>query len=150
MKYQLWHKDEYNTSIIVGTYDEPASALTKARSLVTEANFSNSLSAAEQMRNIESYLVEIKHNGEIASDTYYAGNRRGGKFWKFSAKDNVVESFEPDAISVSIYIGSKFTKTNGQNIEKRVYLQNEKKIDVTKIDDALLNAKGMYFVVPID
>ena len=150
MKYQLWNQDEYKTSVIVGTYNNYEDAVQKARTLVTEANFTNSLSALEQMRNIEAYLVEFSKNGKVDEKTIYAGNRRGGKFWRFSVGDNKVTTIDPEKTEVSIYIGSKFSKVAGDNVETKIYLQDDKKRPVNNIEHESLIGKSIYFIVPIE
>lgn len=150
MKYQLWTQDEYGTSAIVGTFEKHQDAIAKARKLVTDANFSNSLSSIEQMRNIEAYLVEICKNDKIDDNFVYAGNRRGGKFWYFKAGEKTIETFDADKLPVSIYIGSKFDKVSGENVEKKIYLLNDKKKQVDRVNDDLLAGKAIYFVVPME
>lgn len=150
MKYQLWTQDEYRTSAIVGTYEKYADAVQKARTLVTEANFTNSLSALEQMRNIEAYFVEMSSNGKIDEKVIYAGNRRGGKFWSFAVGDNKVNTIDPAKTEVSIYIGSKFAKADGKSVETKVYLQDDKKRFVKNVDHELLDGKAIYFIVPVE
>jgi hypothetical protein len=150
MKYQLWNQDEYGTGVIIGTYTEYKEAVSKARSLVTEANFTNSLSVMEQMRNIEAYFVELQKNGKIDEKAIYAGNRRGGKYWSFKVGESKVDTIDPEKTSVSIYIGSKFAKVAGENVETKVYLVDEKKRPVTTLDHQTLAGKAIYFIVPID
>jgi hypothetical protein len=150
MKYQVWNQDEYGKGVIIATFDEYADAIKKARQLVTDANFSNSLSATEQMRNIEAYLVEIVADDKIDENNIYAGNRRGGKFWNFKVGQSKMTTFDPNKMEVNIYIGSKFAKTKDGNIETKVYLTDEKKRIIKKIDHDILGGKSIYFIVPLD
>jgi hypothetical protein len=150
MKYQLWNQDEYGTTAIIGTFQKHDEAVSKAKSLVTNANFSNSLSSLEQMRNVEAYFVEFKNNGKISDKTIYAGNRRGGKFWQFKVGDNSIESFNPSQSDVAIFIGNKTVMQNGKNAEKSIYLQNDKKNDINRVNDSILAGKSIYFIVPIE
>lgn len=150
MKYQLWNQDEYGTGSIVGTFDSSEEAVTRARELVTSANFGNSLSALEQMRNIESYFVEIlgKKN-TIDSNVVYGGNRRGGKFvtYKIGSADPV--EFAPEKASVRIYVGSKFTKKGSLREEAKIYMTDDKGNLISSMNHKSLAGKSVYFVVPL-
>lgn len=150
MKYQLWNQDEYGKGVIIGTFDNHEDAIKKARGLVSDANFSNSLSTLEQMKSIEAYFVEIMDNDMINYDNIYAGNRRGGKYWSFKVAEGKTTAFDPSTTKVSIYIGSKFAKTKDGNVETKVYLLDEKKRPVRSVNHDILAGKSIFFIVPID
>lgn len=149
MKYHLVYKDEYGTTGILGTFEDVSKAISKARTLVTDANFSNSLSEAEQMKNIEAYFVEFGTTDDIREDQIYLGHRRAGKFWIYTLGDDAEKSFEADANPVRIYIGSKFSKNAGENVEKRVYLHDEKKRVINSVNNSYLHGKGLYYIQPV-
>lgn len=149
MKYHLVYKDEYGTTGILGTFDDHSAATSKARTLVTDANFTNSLSEAEQLKNIEAYFVEFGEQQNIDTNHMYIGHRRAGKYWSFVVGDDVEKSFDAASTPVSIYVGSKFTKSQGENIEKRVYLYDEKKRVINTLTNSFLNGKGLYYIQPV-
>lgn len=153
MKYQLWNKDEYGMTSIVGTFLETKEAIQKARELVTASNFSNSLSSNEQMRNIESYFVDLKNKkGSVDEKVIYSGNRRGGKHCSLKIGEKETSVMDITDTEVLIYVGSKFAKdkTANKQVEEKVYLKDEKGNLVTKIDHSLLKSKSVYFVVPLE
>jgi len=138
MKYQLWSRDEYGTSSIVGTFSTSEDALQKARTLVTDANFNNSLSSGEQLKTVEAYMVELDKG-------VYAG-----------MSQNKHSSFTKGAAApleklplVNVYIGSKFAKKDAKMVESKVYMKDEKGKAVNSLDHASLRGKTVYFVRPI-
>jgi hypothetical protein len=150
MKYQLWNQDEYGTGAIIGTFDSADKAISQARQLVTSANFGNSLSSVEQLRNIESYFVEmVGKKDDIDSNVIYGGNRRGGKFvtYKIGSTDSV--EFTPDKSSVRIYVGSKFTKKGASKEEAKIYMSDDKGNLVSTLNHKSLAGKSIYFIVPL-
>lgn len=149
MKYHLVYKDEYGTTGILGTFEDHKQAVNKARTLVTDANFSNSLSEAEQIKNIEAYFVEFGTNDAVEENKVYVGHRRAGKYWNYNIGDDAEQSFDVDKMHVSIYVGSKFVKTANENIEKRVYLHDEKKRVINSINNSYLLGKGLYYIQPV-
>lgn len=139
-KCQLWSRDEYGTSSILGTFSSSDDALSKARALVTEANFSNSLSSAEQMRSVEAYLIELE-----TDDGTYAGMSQN-KHMSFKT-GSVAAIATPESVSVNIYVGSKFE--NKTKNETRVYMKDDKGKPITSLNHASLKGKTVYFVRPI-
>lgn len=146
MKYQLWMRDEYGTGAIIGTFDTTNDALKRGRTIVTDANFSNSLSSSEQMKSVEAYMVEFAGKNSLS---VYSGLRQG-KHSLF--KDGSVGQISDlDLVPVNIYIGSKFAKNkNGAFDETPFYMKDEKGNVVTKLNHSSLNGKTVYFVCPIN
>lgn len=150
MKYQLWNQDEYGTGSIVGTFDSAEKAVAQARQLVTSANFGNSLSATEQMRNIESYFVEmLGKKNVIDSDAVYGGNRRGGKFVSYKVGSADPVEFASDKSMVRIYVGSKFTNKGAAKEEAKIYMTDDKGNLISSLNHKSLAGKSIYFIVPL-
>jgi len=155
MKYQLWSQDEYGTGVILGTFTNPEDGVKKARTLVTDANFGNALSSAEQNLAIEAYLVEIlKPNGEVDPSLFYASNRPDGEYRFIKSGSSNLEKFS-DENKVKIYVGSRFateTKTVADNktekvkTETRMYLKDHKGKEISSLTHDLLKAKTIYFI----
>jgi len=138
MKYQLWSRDEYGTSSIVGTFSTSDDALQKGRTLVTDANFNNSLSSGEQLKTVEAYMIEL-------DDSVYAGMSQN----KHSVFTKGAAAAVKDLPSVNVYIGSKFAKKDGKTVESKVYMKDDKGRTVSSLDHAALKGKTVYFVRPI-
>lgn len=138
MKYQLWSRDEYGTSSIVGTFSTSEEALQKGRSLVTDANFNNSLSSGEQLKTIEAYMVELDKG-------VYAGMSQN----KHSAFTKGAAAPLKELPTVNVYIGSKFANKDSKKVESKVYMKDEKGKTVNSLDHASLRGKTVYFVRPI-
>ncbi len=145
MKYQLWSKDEYGTTSIINTFDSIEEASNKGATLVTAANFGNSLSSSEQMRTIEAYMVEFVD--ELSEHTYAGFTQNKHMLFKDGAKTSLVEKKAP----MNIYIGSKFAKNKDKLIiESRHYMKDEKGNLITNLDSDVLEGKTVYFIRPIE
>jgi hypothetical protein len=59
-------------------------------------------------------------------------------------------SFDPNKQDVSIYIGSKYAKGRDGTSETMVYLLDDKKRPISKVNHDVLNGKSLYFIVPVD
>lgn len=151
MKYQLWNQDEYGTGSIVGTFDDPNEAVTKARNLVTSDNFGNSLSSVEQIKNVESYFVDMLGKKNVINDSVlYGGNRKGGKYVTYKVGSTEPSEFSPNNTQVRIYIGSKFSSNGKTKEETRIYMTDDKGNLVSSLTNKLLTGKSIYFVVPLN
>lgn len=146
MKYQLWTRDEYGTSAILGTFATPAEAVIKGKKLVTEANFNNSLSSSEQIKSIEAYMVEF--SGKYASSVYAGLAQNKHSFFKEAGASPIADA---DKIPVNIYIGSKFVKnkTAGTVNETPFYLKDDKGKPVNSLSHSSIKGKTLYFIRPI-
>lgn len=141
MKYQLISQDEYGTTAIIATAPTPEAALDKASKLVTSHNFENALTASEQMKSIEAFLVELD-DGKLI----YSSNRPDNKHKAIKVGSNDVVAVEPTT-PIKIYIGSKFAKNAlGKMSETRHYLSDGKKRPVESFTHELLKGKTIYFV----
>jgi len=152
MKFQLWTRDEYGTGAIVGTFSNPEEAVTKAKKLVTEANFGNSLSSSEQIKSVEAYFIEFTGKNDKCVYSGLAQNKH--VFFEessISPKFSLFPIVDITDFPVNVYIGSKFVKNkaSGGFDETSFYMKDDKGSLIKNLSHNLLKNKTVYFIRPI-
>lgn len=144
MKFQLISLDEYRTTAILGTYDSPGEAITKARDAVTDVNVRNALASAERDKAWEAYFVDIFSNGKLDPKLAYAGFLPDGKMQKaYSFQEDGTFLVElAEGADTRIYLGQ--TETGAQ-----WYLTDKNSKPVTNLSNPDFIQKTVYFLKAI-
>lgn len=142
-KFQLWKKNEYGDNGIVASGEDLQSLIAKAKALVTEDNFENPLTGEEQLKNWQSYFVEIlDEDDEVADNAVYAGKPSSNHMAYVVDKKGVSEvKLDSLAHSLSLFIGYR-----GRKSASPAYAVDHKKVPVRDLRDRLLEDKEVYFI----
>lgn len=140
LKYQIWNKDEYNTSGISSTVNSYDEAISFIKDQVHAANFNNVLTRADQIKSLEAYFpVFLDENGENMN-AIYAGNISDGKHRYYIDTDRYVYDKNDNSIQIRFYIG------RDANNEDIYIKDNRGEKYIASFIDNKLNDLSYYFV----